>query len=284
MVEREPYGGGQRGRSILRATEAHEHRGQQTPRRDVYIVTASLAFLAAIAWLFIVRTPDQGMAVGVLTQPSSRDAMSAMEMGSGMSFTLFISTWIVMMVAMMFPAIVPVVLLFDRWRRTRHRSVAASVSFVAGYMVVWGAAGVLVYAALVAIETQVPNSETAVRLGGVSLVLAGAYQLTPLKTICLSKCRSPLSLVMEYGPRLGRGLRGPLQVGVAHGAYCLGCCWALMVVLIVLGLMNLGWMAAVSALILVEKVLPWGHGFSRVFGVGFAAAGATFMITTPGFA
>jgi predicted metal-binding membrane protein len=250
----------------------------------MYVVTLSLVFLSGVAWLYVVREPDSGMAIGVLTRPSSGDPMSMMEMGSGMSFTLFISTWIVMMVAMMFPAIVPVVLLFDRWRRTRGRSMASTISFVSGYLVVWGAAGLLVYAALVAIETQVQSSETAVRLGGVSLVLAGVYQLSPLKTICLSKCRSPLSLVMQHGPRLGRGLRGPLEVGVVHGAYCLGCCWALMVVLIVLGLMNLGWMAAVSALILVEKVLPWGHGFSRVFGVGFAVAGATVLLTTPGFA
>jgi predicted metal-binding membrane protein len=224
------------------------------------------------------------MAVGVLTRPPSTDAMSMMESGTGMSFTLFITTWLVMMIAMMFPATVPVVLLFDRWRRTRHRSVAITVSFVTGYLVVWGAAGLLVFAALVAIETQVQNSETAVRLGGLALVVGGVYQLTPLKSICLRKCRSPLGLIMQHGQRLGRGLRGPFQVGVVHGAYCLGCCWALMVVLIVLGLMNLGWMAAVSALILVEKVLPAGQGLGRVLGVGLAVAGVTVLVTTPGIA
>jgi len=282
VVEREPHGGGRRGRSILSATEAHEHRGRQTPRRDVYVITASLVFLAAIAWLYIVRTPDQGMAVGVLTRPPSDDAMSAMESGSGMSFTLFISTWIVMMIAMMFPAVVPVVLVFDRWRRTRHRSVASTVSFIAGYLAVWGSAGLLVYAALVGIETQVENSTTAVTIGGISLIAAGLYQLSPLKTACLNHCRSPLGLVMQHSRHLGRGLRGPFRVGIVHGAYCLGCCWALMVVLIVLGLMNLGWMAAVAALILVEKTLPAGQAFGRVSGVGIALTGAVVLATASG--
>ena len=210
--------------------------------------------------------------------------MSMMEHISGITFTLFISTWLVMMIAMMFPAVAPVVLLFDRWRRSRDRSIASSVSFVMGYAFVWGAAGLLVYAALVAIETQAQNSEAAVRLGGASLLLAGAYQLSPLKTACLRKCRSPLSLIMEHGQLLGRGLRGPFQVGVVHGAYCLGCCWALMVVLIVLGLMNLGWMAAVSAVILVEKLFPAGLGLARTVGVGLAVAGVTVLVTTPGIA
>lgn len=284
MVEREPHGGGNRGRSILSATEAHEGSGWRTSRWDLYLVIGSLVFLSAIAWLYVWRSPDEGMAVGVLTRPPSHEDMSMMEHGSSMSFTLFISTWLVMMIAMMFPAIVPVVLLFDRWRRSRDRSVASSVSFVLGYLAVWGSAGLLVYAALVGIETQVANTETAVRLGGVSLVLAGAYQLSPLKTVCLRKCRSPLGLIMQHARRLGRGLRGPFQVGVVHGAYCLGCCWALMVVLIVLGLMNLGWMAAVSAVILVEKVLPAGHGLGRALGVGLTVAGVTVLVTTPGIA
>ena len=282
MVEREPHGGGSGGRSILSATEAHEDRGRQTSRWDLYLVTGSLVFLSVIAWLYVWRTPDEGMAVGVLTRPPSGDAMSTMESGSGMSFTLFISTWIVMMIAMMFPAVVPVVLLFDRWRRTRHRSVASTVSFIVGYLAVWGSAGLLVYAALVGIETQVENSTTAVTLGGICLIAAGLYQLSPLKTACLNHCRSPLGLVMQHSQHLGRGLRGPFRVGVLHGAYCLGCCWALMVVLIVLGLMNLGWMAAVSALILVEKTLPAGQGFGRVSGVGIALAGATVLVTASG--
>jgi predicted metal-binding membrane protein len=251
-------------------------------RRDLYVVTGSLVFLSAVAWFYVVREPDDGMAVGVLNRPESSDPMSAMDAGSGMSLTLFMTTWVVMMVAMMFPATAPVVLVFDRWRRARHRTIFLTVSFILGYLAVWSAAGLSVYAALMVIEDHVTSSESAVRVGGATLAAAGIYQLTPLKTICLTKCRSPLTLVMNHAQQLARGLLGPLRVGVVHGAYCLGCCWALMAVLVVLGLMNLGWMAAVSALILVEKVLPAGHHIGRVIGAGIVVAGATVLITGSG--
>lgn len=286
MVEREPLGARSCGGSFLSAT-SEAQRGSQARRWDLYLIAGALAFLSAVAWLFVVRESDGGMEVGVLTRPPMSDDMSMgdmsmMDHGSSMSFALFMVTWVVMMIAMMFPAITPVVLLFDRWRRSRNRNVTSTVSFVIGYLAVWTAAGLLVYAALVAIETYVGNSTTAIRLGGATLIATGAYQLSPLKTICLSKCRSPLGLVMEHAQLLGRGLSGPLRVGVIHGAYCLGCCWALMVLLIVLGLMNLGWMAAVSALILVEKLLPAGRGVGRVIGVGLALAGATVLVTGTG--
>lgn len=254
-------------------------------RRDLYVVTGSLVFLSTVAWLYVVRAPDGDMAVGVLTRPDS-DPMSGpmpgMDMGSGMSLTVFMTTWVVMMVAMMFPATSPVVLVFDRWRRSRHRTAFLTVSFVLGYLVVWTTAGLSAYAALMVIDDHVTSSESAVRVGGATLVAAGLYQLSLLKTMCLTKCRSPLALIMSHSRQLGRGLLGPLQVGVVHGAYCLGCCWALMAVLVVLGLMNLGWMAAVSALILVEKVLPAGHRYGRIIGVGIVVAGATVLITGSG--
>ena len=243
-------------------------------------------FLSAVAWFYVVREPDDGMDVGVLTRSESSDPMSGMDMGmdmgSSMSLTLFMTTWVVMMVAMMFPATAPVVLVFDRWRRTRNRTPILTVGFVVGYLAVWATAGLSVYAALMVIEDHVTSSESAVRVGGATLVAAGLYQLSPLKTACLTKCRSPLALVMKYAQQLGRGVLGPLQVGVVHGAYCLGCCWALMAVLVVLGLMNLGWMAAVSALILVEKVLPAGHTYGRIIGIGIGIAGATVLITGSG--
>lgn len=283
MVEREPPGARNCGGSFLSATpEAQQGGHSQATRWDLYVITGALVFLSAVAWLFVGREAGDGMTAGVLTRPRSGDAMAMTGHESGMSLALFIATWTVMMIAMMFPATAPVVLLFDRWRRSRNRTVASTLSFVTGYLAVWTAAGLLAFGALLAIESQVDHSTTAVRIGGVTLVAAGLYQLSPLKTICLTKCRSPLGLVMEYAQHLGRGLRGPFRVGVIHGAYCLGCCWALMAVLIVLGMMNLGWMAAVSALILVEKVLPAGRGFGRAIGVGISLAGATVMITGTG--
>jgi predicted metal-binding membrane protein len=280
VVERESARGAVGGPILSTTRQAQS--GGSVSRRDLYVVTGSLVLLSAVAWLYVVREPDDDMAVGVLTRPDSTDPMSAMDMGAGMSLTIFMTTWVVMMVAMMFPATAPVVLVFDRWRRARHRTPSLTVSFVLGYLAVWTAAGLSVYAALMVIEDYVTSSENAVRVGGATLVAAGLYQLSPLKSMCLTKCRSPLTLVMKHAQQLGRGLLGPLQVGVVHGAYCLGCCWALMAILVVLGLMNLGWMAAVSALILVEKVLPAGHIYGRIVGVGIAVAGATVLITGSG--
>jgi len=253
----------------------------------VYVVTGALVLLSGVAWFYLGREPDDDMAVGVLTGPDadggmSMDGMGTMDSGSSTSFGLFIVTWLVMMIAMMFPATAPVVLLFDRWRRKRHKTPVSTLGFVLGYLVVWTTAGLLVYLAMLAIETRVDSSTTAVRLGGAVLVAAGLYQLTPLKAVCLTRCRSPLGLVMEHAQELARGMRGPLRVGMSHGAYCLGCCWALMAVLVVLGLMNLGWMAAVSALILVEKVLPGGPVLGRVIGVAITLAGATVLVTGTG--
>lgn len=283
MVEREPHGAGSFGGRLLSTTSKDRRVQRNGPSRgDVYVVTGALVFLSAVAWFLIGLATDASMTVGVLTRPRSGGAMPMGDHSASMSLTLFIATWLVMMIAMMFPAIAPVVLLFDRWRRNRRKNATSTLSFVGGYLTVWTFAGLVAFGALALIETHVQNSTAAVRVGGVTLVAAGAYQLSPLKTICLTKCRSPLGLVMEHAQRLGRGLQGPFQVGILHGAYCLGCCWALMAILLVLGLMNLGWMAAVSGLILVEKILPGGRELGRVIGVAISLVGATIVITGSG--
>ena len=282
MVEREPDGRRNVGRPVLSGVPATGTRGRRHATRwDASVVTGALVLLSGVAWFYLSRGPGDGMAVGVLTRPDAGDAM-VMDSDTSMSLGLFTITWLVMMIAMMFPAIAPVVLLFDRWRRKRNKTPASTLGFVLGYLVVWTTAGLLVYAALLVIQARVDTSTTAIRLGGAVLVAAGLYQLTPLKTICLTKCRSPLGLVMEHAQDMGRGMRGPLRVGLSHGAYCLGCCWALMAILVVLGLMNLGWMAAVSALILVEKVLPPGPAIGRIIGMGIALAGAAVLVTGSG--
>jgi predicted metal-binding membrane protein len=282
VVEREPHGRWDSGGPVLSGVPHTGTRGRRHATRwDGYVVTGALVLLSGVAWFYLSRDPGDDMAVGVLTRPDAGDAM-VMESDTSMSLGLFTITWLVMMIAMMFPAIAPVVLLFDRWRRKRNKTPASTLGFVLGYLVVWTTAGLMVYAALLAIDARVDSSTTAVRLGGAVLVAAGLYQITPLKTICLTKCRSPLGLVMEHAQELGRGMRGPLRVGLSHGAYCLGCCWALMAILVVLGLMNLGWMAAVSALILVEKVLPPGPALGRIIGMGIALAGAAVLVTGSG--
>jgi predicted metal-binding membrane protein len=280
---------------MLRTTsdDASARRGGAV-RRDTAVVIGAMVLLSALAWVYLVWMPVDGMARGILAR--SRESMGSMSMdmdsmsmdmpstlmdvsGWAASLPLFVTMWVVMMVAMMFPAVSPVVLLFDRWRRGRQRSVATTIAFVAGYLIIWSVAGVFAFAAIVALDLQIDSSTTAVRVGGAVLVVAGIYQLTPLKSVCLTQCRSPLSLIMEHAQLLGEGVRGPLQVGIKHGGWCIGCCWALMAVLIALGVMHLGWMAAVAAVILAEKILPGGSTTSRVIGGVLLVAGAAVAAT-----
>jgi len=279
---------------MLDATEGaarpQDHRRRPALNRDTVVVTGAMVLLSALAWTYLVWMPVDGMARGILAR--GRESMSSMSVDSmpmpsdlmdisgwATSLPLFLAMWIVMMVAMMFPAVSPVVLVFERWRRSRQRSVATTVAFIAGYLIIWSVAGVFVFTAIVALDMQIDSSSTAVRIGGAVLVVAGIYQMTPLKTVCLTQCRSPLSLIMEHAQLLGEGVRGPLQVGLMHGAWCIGCCWALMAVLVALGVMHLGWMAAVAAVILVEKLLPGGPTGSRVIGGVLLAAGAAVAAT-----
>lgn len=266
------------------------HRRVRTVSRDTGVVVGAMVLLSVLAWAYLAWMPVEGMARGILAR--GRESMGSMSMDSmpmpsdlmdisgwATSLPLFLAMWVVMMVAMMFPSVSPGVLLFDRWRRTRQRSVATTIAFVAGYLVIWSVVGVFAFTAIVALDMGIDSSSTAVRVGGAVLVIAGIYQLTPLKTACLTQCRSPLSLIMQHAQLLGEGVRGPLQVGIMHGGWCIGCCWALMAVLIALGVMHLGWMAAVAAVILAEKILPGGRTTSVVIGGVLLAAGAVIAAT-----
>jgi predicted metal-binding membrane protein len=166
----------------------------------------------------------------------------------------FVGVWVVMMAAMMFPSLAPTVALYARMTTDR----LAPLLFVAGYLVVWGAAGVTAFAvarAGSAFAGDVLAWDSAGRwVAGATLLVAAAYELTPLKDVCLAKCRSPLGFLLGawHG---GRG--GALQMGGRHGAWCVGCCWALMASLFALGIMSIVWMAFVAAIIAAEKTLPW---------------------------
>jgi len=270
------------------AAQPQSHRRLPPLSRDAVVVVGAMVLLSALAWAYLVWMPVEGMARGILARgQESMDSMGSMPMPSDLmdvsgwaaSLPLFVTMWVVMMVAMMFPAVSPVVLLFDRWRRSRERSVATTMAFVAGYLIIWSVAGVFVFTAIVALDMQIDHSATAVRVGGAVLIGAGIYQLTPLKTMCLTQCRSPLSLIMQHAQLLSEGVRGPLQVGLMHGGWCIGCCWALMAVLVALGVMHLGWMAAVAAVILAEKLLPGGQTAPRLIGGALLAAGAVVAAT-----
>jgi predicted metal-binding membrane protein len=166
----------------------------------------------------------------------------------------FLGVWVVMMAAMMLPSLAPTAALYSRMTRDRVRPLL----FIAGYLVAWGAVGLAVFAVARVgggIAGDVLDWDRAGRwVAGATLLAAAVYELTPLKDVCLGKCRSPLGFLLGSW-RDGRA--GSLQMGVRHGAWCVGCCWALMAALFALGVMNIVWMAFVAGLIAVEKTLPW---------------------------
>ncbi len=170
------------------------------------------------------------------------------------SFGWFLSVWVVMMAAMMFPSVAPTIALYAQMSRSRLRPVV----FTGGYLVTWAGAGVVAFLIGVAGSRAAGGvlswGDAGRPIAGAILILAAAYELSPLKNVCLGKCRSPL------GTLLGSwrdGWSGALRMGTKNGAWCVGCCWALMASLFALGVMSVTWMAIVAGLIAIEKILPW---------------------------
>ena len=190
---------------------------------------------------------------------SSVDRMAGMDAGPGTALGAlgwFLGVWVVMMAAMMFPSLAPTTALYARM--TRQRGLDRALLFTSGYLLVWGVAGLAAYG-LFALGQSIFGGVLAWHAGGRwfaagVLVTAALYELTPLKDVCLAKCRSPLGFLIGTW-RDGR--IGALEMGSRHGGWCLGCCWALMAALFALGVMSLTWMAFVAALITLEKTLPW---------------------------
>ena len=193
------------------------------------------------------------------------ERMAGMDAGPGTdpgALGWFLGVWLVMMAAMMFPSIAPMVLMYARvqeGKRERGTAVPAGTTavFVAGYLITWASAGLLGYALFEAVQALdigwLAWDEAGRYVAGAVIVGAALYQLTPLKDACLRKCRSPLMFLLTAW-RPGRG--GALRMGLEHGAWCVGCCWALMAALFALGVMSIGWMAFIAALIATEKLLP----------------------------
>ena len=199
----------------------------------------------------------------------------------GMRAPLFLTIWVVMMVAMMFPTAAPMILTFHKVqtsKRQRGEAFVATWVFVAAYMVVWVLSGVAAYAGALGAEAIAARAElspaTAARIGGAVLVVAGLYQLTPLKDVCLSKCRTPISFIMTSWRD---GTAGALRMGLLHGGYCLGCCWLLFVTLFPLGIMNIAAMAAITFLVFAEKTLPWGRPVVRVAAATLVGYGGVVL-------
>ena len=248
-------------------------------RRDRVVGGGALAVLVVAAWLYLfhVASPMSDRAMSDLqTMPGMAMAMPARDAWGWMVGALVVM-WAVMMVATMTPAAAPMILMFaaiHRRRAAEGRPAVPTVIFVLGYLVVWTiysvAAGVVQAALHAAALLSPAMTAPSPLLAGGLLVAAGVFQWTPLKRACLAACRSPLSFLMS-GWREGRG--GALVMGLRHGLYCLGCCWALMALLFVAGVMNLLWVAVIAVAVLVEKVVPRGDLVGRLAGVALIAAG-----------
>lgn len=235
-----------------------------------------LVILAAAGWWWSVRMAGE-MSGGASSGMEPMGDVSARSM-AGHSVTLagFAVAWVAMMAAMMFPAISPVVRLYAL-AAARGR-VAPLPFFVAAYLVVWGLVGVPAYVAWRALDEPLADgAASAGRLAAIVLIAAAAWQLTPLKAVCLRHCRSPLSFFMEHGGNARRRL-GAFRMGVAHGLFCLGCCWALMAVLVAMGTMSLAWMAVLAGLILLEKNAAWGERVANVGAGAFAVLGTGLLL------
>jgi predicted metal-binding membrane protein len=227
-----------------------------------------LLTLAAAAWVTLLW--------------QSRMAGGAMGLTMGLSASLFLVVWIIMMIAMMFPAAVPMVQMLQRIGASRQLQGQASVPawvFVAGYLVVWAAFGALAYFAATGVDRAANQSMwlmvNGARLGGLVLLVAGVYQLTPLKRVCLSKCRSPISFLLTSWHD---GYGGGFRMGLEHGGFCLGCCWAMMAVLFVVGVMSLPWMALLAAAIFVEKNLRFERVTTAAHATLFVVVGLALIV------
>jgi predicted metal-binding membrane protein len=240
---------------------------RRSPGLPEVATAGALLALAGVAWV-VTAGRMSGMDMGPNTDPGA--------------LGFFTGVWVVMMAAMMFPSAAPMVAVYSRISRRdgRGRELGSTPLFVAGYLALWTAAGVAGY--LVAVAAR--NSGAVAWDAGGRYVAAGIlaaaalYQLTPLKDRCLRKCRNPLGFVVTNW-RAGRA--GALRMGTEHGAWCLGCCWALMASLFALGIMSVAWMIFVAALIAGEKLLPWRAAANRGIALLLLAL-AAWIAVAPG--
>lgn len=247
-------------------------------RRDRTVVLAGLAVMTLLSWAYLFHAARGMEAAGATAGAASDLVMPRVEGWGAVDLLLLFVMWAVMMVAMMVPSVAPLVLVFTRAKRRRKKGgggvVGSAGILLLGYLAVWtGFSGVATLSQWALHRGALLSStmvSTSPLLGGALLVAAGAFQLTPLKRACLVRCRSPLAFLMSNW-RPGRW--GTFLTGAKHGAFCVGCCWMLMALLFVAGVMNLLWVAAIAAFVLVEKVVPRGEVVGRVAGVALIAAG-----------
>ncbi len=261
---------GLNGVSSLRTVHAH--------RPDQLALLGVLLAVAIVAW---VVTADR---------MGSMESMPGMALG-GLGF--YITVWVVMMAAMMFPPVAPTVLTYDHLRgesvaRGNGAPIDATALFLCGYLLVWIAAGLVAYALFEYVRSLDPLflawDEAGRYVTAGVIVAAAAYQLTPAKDACLAACRNPTTVLAESW-RDGRA--GAMELGIRYGAWCVGCCWALMAALFAVGVMSLGWMAVIAVFIAAERLLPWPSAARRAIALSLLVLGlavAFFPADVPGFA
>ena len=255
-------------------------------RRDRIVVILALTLLTALAWSYLLWL-SADMAMGGMDMGDFRMIPSGMGLmvpahtpWRAMEFAFVFAMWTVMMVGMMTPSATPMIFMYARLGRqteARGRPLAATVWFTAGYFLVWVAFALLATLVQWALErTALLDSwmaSTSNVLGAFVFVAAGSYQWTRLKDVCLAQCQTPFAFLMRHGG-FRRDAPGSLMLGLRHGAYCVGCCWALMALLLVGGVMNVLWIALLALLIILEKVTSSGRPIAHLAGIVLVAAGA----------
>jgi predicted metal-binding membrane protein len=242
-------------------------------RRDRAIVLAGIVGVTALAWaymFYLAWDMQRGMSADSMRTGMGL-AMSQVRVWGAVDFLLMFVMWAVMMAAMMVPTAAPMILTFatiNRRRLEKQQLFVPTSVFLSGYVLVWS-----IFAAAAALAQWGLNTasllspmmvSTSPYLGGGLLMAAGVFQWSPLKYACLRHCRTPMAFVMT---EWREGTRGALTMGLRHGIFCLGCCWVLMLLLFVLGVMNLLWIAALAGFVLIEKVAPAGQWISRITGL-----------------
>jgi predicted metal-binding membrane protein len=244
---------------------------------DRLAIWGGLGALSVLAWIYLARMPSAMS--GGMGSMASMPGMPGMSMAAAMSpadLWLTFLMWAVMMVAMMLPSASPMVSTYAAVARGRSRlAIAQTWLFAAGYVAIWvvfSAAATAIQAGLEHAAMLTGAMRVAPLMGGVILALAGAYQLSPLKRRCLRYCQSPMGFFMTHW-REGAG--GAFVLGLEHGSFCVGCCWMLMALLFVAGVMNLLWVAALAAFVLIERVTRWGEAIATASGFALIAVGLT---------
>lgn len=235
--------------------------------RERNLILGSLLVLAAAAWGLLIW------------QAAVMDEEMSLTMG--VSAPLWVALWIAMMVAIMFPTAAPMIMMFARVhakRQERGQTFVPTWIFASSYLIVWAVAGAVAYTVAVGGDALADESmwvmDNAPRIGGGLLIAAGVYQLSPLKYVCLNKCRSPISFILNSW-RDGYG--GSFRMGLEHGVYCLGCCWLLFLILFPLGMMNIGVLALITLLIFAEKSTPIGRQVAMLAAVALIVYGAVVV-------